>query len=57
MRKVLDRITLADLLQSEGGLAELLRTRLAEAVMQSEIALLPVIPQITTPSKPEMVER
>ena len=48
MRKVLDRITLADLLQSEGRLAELLRSRLAEAVMQSEIALLPVISLMTT---------
>jgi len=57
MRKVLDHITLADLLQSEGRLAELLRARLAEAVMQSEIALLPVIPMVTTPPNPEMVER
>src|SRR5712691_5170382 len=33
MRSALDRITLADLLQSEGGITELLRSRLAETVL------------------------
>jgi Rrf2 family protein len=43
MRKALDSITLADLLQSEGRLTELLRARLAEAVLEPAGALLPVI--------------
>lgn len=34
MRHALDRITLADLLQNEGQITELLRTRLAEAVAE-----------------------
>ena len=34
MRRRLDQITLADLLQSEGRLTELLRARLAEAVLR-----------------------
>jgi Rrf2 family protein len=36
MRQTLDRITLADLQQSEGRIADLLRARLAEAVLQPE---------------------
>jgi Rrf2 family protein len=43
MRKALDHITLADLLQSEGRLTELLRARLAEAVLEPTTALIPVI--------------
>ena len=38
MHKALDRITLADLLQHEGRLTELLRTRLAEAVLEPSTA-------------------
>src|SRR5438270_307350 len=34
MRQTLDRITLADLLQNEGGIADVLRARLAEAVLE-----------------------
>jgi Rrf2 family protein len=48
MRAVLDRITLADLLQSERSLADLLRARLAEAVLQPDSAAFPVIPLMTT---------
>jgi len=43
MRRALDRITLADLLQGEGQLTALLRARLAEAVLRPESAQLPVI--------------
>jgi DNA-binding IscR family transcriptional regulator len=49
MRKALDRITLADLLQGEGQLTELLRARLAEAVLERTSALLPVISLTTAP--------
>lgn len=54
MRKALDRITLADLLQSEGRLTELLRARLAEAVLEPAGTLLPLIPLTTAPN-PEVV--
>jgi len=54
MRKSLDRITLADLLQSEGRLTELLRARLAEAVLRPDSPLLPVISVSTAPN-PEVV--
>jgi Rrf2 family protein len=47
MRRALDRITLADLLQGEGRLTELLRARLAEAVLRPDVAL-PVISLTTT---------
>jgi Rrf2 family protein len=52
MRRALDRITLADLLQSEGMLTELLRARLAEAVLQPDNPLLPVI-SLTTARDPD----
>jgi Rrf2 family protein len=38
MRQTLDQITLADLLQSEGRITELLRARLAEAVLEPAAA-------------------
>ena len=38
MRHALDQITLADLLQSEDRITELLRARLAEAVLEPAIA-------------------
>ncbi len=50
MRKALDRITLADLLQSEGRLTELLRARLADAVLERTTALIPMISLPTTAS-------
>ncbi len=55
MRKALDRVTLADLLQSEGRLTELLRARLAEAVLQPDAPLLTVISLTTTALHPEVV--
>jgi Rrf2 family protein len=56
MRKALDRITLADLLQSEGRLTELFRARLAEAVLQPDSgALLPVLTLTTTAPNTEEV--
>jgi Rrf2 family protein len=55
MRKALDRITLADLLQGEGQLTELLRGRLAEAVLEPASALLPVISLTTTAPGNEVV--
>jgi len=54
MRNALDRITLADLLQSEGRLTELLRSRLAEAVLEPAGTLIPVI-SLTTLRDPEPV--
>jgi Rrf2 family protein len=54
MRQALDRITLADLLQSEGRLTELLRARLAEAVLRPDSPLLPVISLSTVPN-PDVV--
>jgi Rrf2 family protein len=54
MQKALDGITLDDLLQGEGRLTELLRARLAEAVLQPESSPLPVISLTTTPN-PEVV--
>jgi Rrf2 family protein len=43
MRRTLDRISLADLAQNEGRLPELLRSRLAEAVQQPELSLIPLV--------------
>jgi hypothetical protein len=43
MRQALDRITLADLLRNEGRLTELLRSRLAEAVLQPGTAETPLL--------------
>jgi len=40
MRNALDRITLADLLRSEGGITELLRSRLAETVLEPASPLI-----------------
>jgi Rrf2 family protein len=40
MRRTLDQITLADLLQNEGRIPELLRARLAEAVLESTTPLV-----------------
>jgi Rrf2 family protein len=48
MRHALDRITLADLLQSEGQLTELLRARLAEAVLEPGSPVFPMISLTTT---------
>jgi Rrf2 family protein len=48
MRQTLDRITLADLLQSEGRIGDVLRARLAEAVLESTgsaVLSLPVLTQ------------
>lgn len=56
MRKALDRITLADLLQGEGRLTELLRARLAEAVLRPDDSPFPVISLTTTaPNNEEVV--
>jgi hypothetical protein len=44
MRQALDRITLADLLQHEGLVTELLRARLAEAVLERAAPLVPLGP-------------
>ncbi len=43
MHKALDGITLADLLESEGQMSDLLRARLGEAVLQRTQPLFPVI--------------
>jgi Rrf2 family protein len=40
MRRTLDQITLADLLQSEGRIADLVRRRLAEAVLEPSTPLI-----------------
>ena len=42
MRRTLDRITLADLLQSEGRITDLLRNRLEEAVTEPATNLIPL---------------
>lgn len=42
MRRTLDQITVADLLQSEGRITELLRQRLAEAVLEPSETLIPL---------------
>jgi Rrf2 family protein len=42
MRRTLDQITLADLLHSEGRITELLRQRLADAVLTSAEPLIPL---------------
>jgi Rrf2 family protein len=44
MRHTLDRITLADLLQSEHGITELLRSRLADAVLEPATSLISLTP-------------
>jgi Rrf2 family protein len=44
MRHTLDQITLADLLQSEGRIADLLRSRLAEAVLEPAVPLIALTP-------------
>ncbi len=54
MRNALDRVTLADLLESEGRLTELLRARLAEAVLEPAGPLIPMI-SLTTLRDPEPV--
>jgi Rrf2 family protein len=55
MRKALDRITLDDLLQGEERLTDLLRARLAEAVLQPGGPLFPVISLTTTAPNNEVV--
>jgi Rrf2 family protein len=44
MRQTLDQITLADLLQNEGRIPELLRSRLAEAVLEPPSTLITLTP-------------
>lgn len=44
MRHTLDQITLADLLQNDGQVAELLRSRLAETVLESPSTLITLTP-------------
>jgi len=44
MRGALDQITLADFLQSEGQITELLRSRLAEVVLEPVSDLIPLTP-------------
>jgi Rrf2 family protein len=44
MRHTLNQITLADLLQSEGRIADLLRSRLAEAVLEPASPLITLTP-------------
>jgi Rrf2 family protein len=44
MRRTLDQITLADLLEGEGSITELLRSRLAEAI--HEPAAAPLVPLV-----------
>ena len=46
VRKSLDRITLADLLQNEGRVVELVRSRLAEAAMPPPINLIALTPTL-----------
>lgn len=42
MRRTLDRVTLADLLQSEGQITELLRSRLSDTVWEPQSSLIPL---------------
>ena len=44
MRKTLDRMTLADLLQNEGQVTELVRSRLADTVLEPPIPLIEPVP-------------
>ena len=44
MRGALDRVTLADFLQSEDRITDLLRSRLAEAVLEPETSLITLTP-------------
>jgi Rrf2 family protein len=44
MRRTLDQITLADLLQSEGRITELLRSRLADALAEPPSSLITLTP-------------
>ena len=46
VRKSLDRITLADLLQNEGRVVELVRSRLAEAALPPTINLIALTPTL-----------
>ena len=54
MRKTLDRITLADLSQSEGRITDLLRSRLEEAVAEPATSLIPLT-TIATSDQPSAV--
>jgi hypothetical protein len=47
MRRALDQITLADLVQNEGRITDLLRTRLAEAVLEPEASALITLTPLT----------
>jgi Rrf2 family protein len=44
MRRTVDGVTLADLLQSEGHVSELLRTRLTETVLEPALPLIELTP-------------
>jgi DNA-binding IscR family transcriptional regulator len=46
MRQSLDHITLADLLQNEGRVVELVRSRLAEVVLPPPINLIALTPTL-----------
>jgi Rrf2 family protein len=43
VRHTLERISLADLVQNEGQIPELLRSRLAEVVREPEVSLVPLV--------------
>jgi Rrf2 family protein len=42
VRRTLDQITLADLLENDGRIPELIRSRLAQAVQESAVELIPL---------------
>jgi Rrf2 family protein len=44
MRRTLDRMTLADLLQNEGQVADLVRSRLADTVLEPAVSLIELTP-------------
>jgi Rrf2 family protein len=46
MRRTLDQITLADLIQSEGQVTELLRSRLADTILEPSTGLIPLTPLV-----------
>jgi Rrf2 family protein len=46
MRRTLDQITLADLIQSEGQVVELLRSRLADTILEPATSLVTLTPLI-----------
>ena len=50
MRRALDRITLADLARSEGRIEELLRSRLAEAVLERTDLITLTLPSPAAPA-------